>query len=155
MSTTKLPTHNSTTARLILTRTADRTLAFPTAWVSEIFQADRNQVLPMPFYSALVLGVLHHNSQVVPLVLGDRLLGNSATTLKETLTVIQLSRAANPLAGVGIIVEQLLGSNQVNEMDVEDPTDETTMSAKDQTILFKTDLIPEALWQPQRWRMPS
>jgi chemotaxis signal transduction protein len=155
MSTSLLPTHGTTATRLILTRVANVTLAFPTTWVSEIFQADRKQVLPMPFYSALVLGVLHHNSQVVPLIVGDRLLGNSGTPLKETLTIIQLSRAASALAGVGIIVEQLLGSNQASEMDIEEPADETAMSAKSQTILFKTDLIPDALWQPQRWRMPS
>lgn len=154
MSTTKLPIHESTAARLILTRTADLTLAFPTAWVSEIFQADRKQVLPMPFYSALVLGVLHHNSHVVPLVLGNRLLGNLAP-LKETLTVIQLGRAAGELAGVGIVVEQLLGSNQSHEINAVHSTDGIATVTKDQTIVFNADLIPETLWQPQRWRMPS
>jgi chemotaxis signal transduction protein len=155
MSTSLHPTHDATATRLILTRVANVTLAFPTTWVSEIFQADRKQVLPMPFYGALVLGVLHHNSQVVPLIMGDRLLGDSGATLKETLTVIQLSRAARALAGVGIIVEQLLGSHQVNEINFGETSGETAVSPKDQTILFKTDLIPEALWQPQRWRTPS
>lgn len=154
MSITMLPTSTATSTRLILTRVADVTLAFPTAWVSEIFQADHKQVLPMPFYSALVLGVLHYNSQVVPLVLGDRLLRNSGAMLKETLTVIQLGRAAGELAGVGIVVEQLLGSNQAHEIDL-GQSNGTAISAKGQTILFTADLIPETLWQPQRWQMPS
>jgi chemotaxis signal transduction protein len=155
MSTTILPTHDSTATRLILTRVADVTLAFPTAWVSEIFQADRKQVLPMPFYSALVLGVLHHNSQVVPLVLGDRLFGNLSAPLKETLTVIQLGRAAGELVGVGIVVEQLLGSKQAHEIESVRSANGTATVAKDQTIVFNAELIPETLWQPQCWRMPS
>lgn len=155
MSTTMPPTCDSTAARLILTRVADVMLAFPTTWVSEIFQADRKQVLPMPFYSALVLGVLHYNSQVVPLVLGDRLLGNPGVMLKETLTVIQLGRAAGELTGVGIVVEQLLGSNQSNEIDFEDLTGGTATAAKGQTIIFNTDLMPETLWQPQRWQLST
>ena len=155
MSTPLLPTHDATNTRLILTRVADITLAFPSAWVSEIFQADRKQVLPMPFYGALVLGVLHHNSQVVPLLLGDRLFGNPATALKETLMVIQLSQAAGELAGVGIIVEQLLGSNQTSEVTFDSLPNGSATPAKGQTILFNADLIPQALWQPQRWRMSS
>lgn len=155
MSTTLLPIHDATNTRLILTRVADITLAFPAAWISEIFQADRKQVLPMPFYGALVLGVLHHNSQVVPLLLGDRLLGNPATSLKETLTVIQLSRTARELAGIGIIVEQLLGSNQASEVASDRLPNGSATPSKGQTLLFNADLIPEALWQPQRWRMSS
>jgi chemotaxis signal transduction protein len=155
MSTMKPPTHDSTAVRLIITRTADLTLAFPTAWVSEIFQADRKQVLPMPFYSALVLGVLHHNSQVVPLIVGDRLFGNLSAPLKETLTIIQLSRAAGALAGIGIVVEQLLGSNQTHEIDAARSTNSTATVTTDQTIVFNAALIPEILWQPQRWKMHS
>jgi chemotaxis protein histidine kinase CheA len=151
MSTTLPPT--ATTTRLILTRVADKTLAFPTTWVSEIFQTDRKQVLPMPFYGPLMLGMLHHNSQVVPLILGDRLLGNLSATVKETLTVIKLSRTVNELAGVGIVVEQLLGSNQANEMDFAHSI--TAPDAKGQTIVFNADLIPKTLWQPQRWKMSS
>jgi chemotaxis protein histidine kinase CheA len=153
MSTTLPPT--ATNTRLILTRVADQTLAFPSTWVSEIFQTDRKQVLPMPFYGPLMLGMLHHNSQVVPLILGDRLLGNPSATVKEVLTVIQLSRTVNELVGVGIVVEQILGSTQVDEIEFVRSINATATDAKGQTIIFNTDLIPEALWQPQRWKIPS
>lgn len=138
-------------SRLILTQVAGMTLAFPTPWVAEILRPERARVLPLPFYDALLLGLLHHNGHVISLVAGDRLLNSPATTLKETLMVIQLSPAAGALANVGIVVDRLLGSRQASQVDLVYPEKGSGITPGDKTLLFNADLVPESVWQPLRW----
>jgi chemotaxis signal transduction protein len=141
----------TTSSRLLFTQVGDTTLAFPTTWVSEIFQAERKRVLPLPFYSAQILGILHQNGQVISLIAGDRLLQGTPMALKETLLVVQLSQAAGAFANVGIVVEHLLGSNHSSEMDLKDLAQGNDNKADCKTILFNAELLPEMPWQPQRW----
>jgi chemotaxis signal transduction protein len=136
------PSLESLQNRCILTKVGQQQLVFPSQWVGEILLIDRSQVLNLPFYDRSLLGIVHHNGNIVPLLSAHRLLAETVSQdarfkpLKETLTAIQLNPTASGLAGVGIVVDQVIGSltsEQVNEQR-----------------LFQLSDIPSQLWQP-RW----
>ena len=129
-------------SRYLLTQVGQQQLIFPSLWVSEIMLIERSQVLNLPFYDRTLLGVVHHNGNIVPLLSAHRLLVETLSqdgrlkALRETLTAIQLNPAASGLAGVGIVVDQVIGSltrDQIGEQR-----------------LFQLSDLPGHLWQP-RW----
>jgi hypothetical protein len=101
--------------RYILAKAGDRTVTFPDVLVSEIIMVDRNAILALPFYEAAIVGVIHHQATIMPLLLLRLLIGEQRALITESLTVVRLSKAANdlnqqPMSGVGIIVDRVIGS---------------------------------------------
>ncbi len=101
--------------RYILAKAGDRTVTFPDVLVSEIIMVDRNAILALPFYEAAMVGVIHHQATIMPLLLLRLLIGEQRALITESLTVVRLSKAANelnqqPMSGVGIIVDRVTGS---------------------------------------------
>jgi chemotaxis signal transduction protein len=135
--------------RYILTQVERLTLVFPAVWVAEIIRLDRSQILDLPFYAPLLLGVVNHNAQITPLIAAARLLETSAPfNLQERLMVIRLNEAAGKIANVGIVVDRAIGSSTRQEL----PPDlfaSSTINAE--LVLMRHELIPADLWQPQRW----
>ncbi|NMF60782.1 chemotaxis protein CheW [Pseudanabaena yagii] len=101
--------------RYILAKAGDRTVTFPDVLVSEIIMVDRNAILALPFYEAEIVGVIHHQATIMPLLLLRLLIGEQRALITESLTVVRLSKAANelnqqPMSGVGIVVDRVIGS---------------------------------------------
>jgi chemotaxis signal transduction protein len=135
--------------RFILTQVERFTLVFPAVWVAEILRLDRSQILDLPFYDPLLLGIVNHNAQITPLIAAARLLDTSAPfSLKERLMVIRLNDAAGKIANVGVVVDRAISSSTRQELppDLFKPSTIIT-----EMVLMRPELIPANLWQPQRW----
>jgi len=156
--------------RYILAKVGDRTVTFPDLLVSEIIIIDRSAILALPFYTTAIVGVIHHQAQVMPLLLLQLLLEERSALIKESLTVVRLSKLADDLAddlsnqhlsGVGIIVDRVIGSLTTDEYQggdflapsqgdrsnlISDATSETKVSTKkiNQTVanIRETEYTP-------------
>lgn len=64
--------------RYIVAKVGDRTVNFPDTLVSEIIIIDRNAIVALPFYETAIIGVMHHQANVMPLLLLRLLMGNNA-----------------------------------------------------------------------------
>jgi chemotaxis signal transduction protein len=135
--------------RFILTEVDRSTLVFPAEWVAEIWRIDRTEILELPFYDSLLVGIVHHHGSIVPLVAAARLL-ELTFTLRERLLVVRLNETAGKLANVGIIVDRAIGSSN---RDLLPPSIfEPAVDLYAETILLDPATISPDLWQPQRWR---
>jgi chemotaxis signal transduction protein len=135
--------------RFISTQVERFTLVFPAVWVAEIVRLDRSQILDLPFYDPLLLGIVNHNAQITPLIAAARLLETiEPFSLKEKLMVVRLNQSAGSLANIGVVVDRSIGSYTRQELPPElfEPNE-----IDSNILLMRPELIPANLWQPQRW----
>lgn len=144
--------------RYILTHVGQQQILFASEWVAEILLVDRSQILVLPFYDPSLLGIIHYHSQMIVLVAIGQILAE-ATVMRETLSVVQLSAAADRLAGVGIVVDRASDHQLRDQLSpaLFDPNSTTAtpdhQSHPPQPVqIFHPGLLPDHLWQPQRWR---
>ncbi|WP_299416167.1 chemotaxis protein CheW [Acaryochloris sp. IP29b_bin.148] len=136
--------------RYILTQVGSWVLVLPTRWVTEILRVQRSRILALPFYSAPLIGVTHHNSHILPLVSAYQVLQTEEANLRETSTIIHLSEAAGSLQNVGLVVDKALGSKS-REM-LPDALFETTALHPEGTagmVCLQNDWFSPDLWHPQ------
>jgi chemotaxis signal transduction protein len=127
------------THQYIVARVGSRRLAFPQAWVAGLLLVERSQVLTLPFYHSAILGVVHHQGNLVPLVQLQYLVEGVSGQLREVFNVVQLTHPAD-LAGVGLVIDQILG--RFSEARI----------AADSTIEpLQPEILDKSLCQPQRW----
>ncbi len=134
--------------RFILTEVERLTLVFPAVWVAEILRIERTQILDLPFYNPLLVGIINYSSRIVPLIAAAKLLDLASFSLRERLLVVRLNETAGKLANVGIVVDRAIGSTtrDLLPQSLFDP-DLTT----DRMSLIQPASLPIGLWQPQRW----
>jgi chemotaxis signal transduction protein len=132
--------------RFISTEVAGFTLLFPAIWVAEILRIDRSQVLDLPFYDPLLVGVVHNSGHIIPLIAAARLLKLSQFSLSERAIVIRLDSTAGSLATIGVIVDRAIGS--INRQDLP-PEIFSTSSPVNNMLLMRPDLVPANLWKPR------
>lgn len=132
--------------RYLLSWIGQQRLVIPSQWVSEIIVVERTCILPLPFYDSMLLGVVHHEGQIVPLIT----LWNSpiqfaqAQRFRETLSAIRLGAAVGELAGVGLVVDQISGTlthEQLMQLQ--------QSSASMPVQLFQPEAISPRIWHPQ------
>jgi CheW-like domain len=151
-----LPISAIATERFLLAQIEQLTLIVSSGLVAEILLIERSRILPLPFYNPVILGCLHHAGKIVPLVATDRQLSIRRTSsTQEILTVVRLSESAEHLAGVGLIVDKVLGSQsgdrlpaEIFDSDVYFPATESDAPMK----LFSPQLLNSEIFVPQRWR---
>jgi chemotaxis signal transduction protein len=147
--TQPIPEQTLLADRYILTQVERLTLVFPAVWVAEIIRLDRSQILDLPFYDPLLLGIVNHNAQITPLIAAARLLETAEPfNLKERLMVIRLNEAAGKIANIGIVVDRAIGSSTRQELP---PDLFASSTITTELVLMRHELIPTHLWQPQRW----
>lgn len=168
--------------RYIVAKVGDRSVTFPDTLVSEIMIIDRNAIVALPFYETAIIGVTHHQANVMPLLLLRLLIGEQRTLITESLTVVGLSKLANDfgyknLGGVGVIVDRVISSLTIeehqdqhrNSSDVDQQTfpedtdanytkkiSQTVANIKENEytpIEIILSSIPSHIWQPQRWQI--
>ncbi len=141
--------------RFILARLEQITLVFPSTEVAEILLIGRSQILALPFYNLAVLGIIHHNGQIMPLISLRQIMGFPPGHNVETLTVIRLKDAAGDLADVGLVVDMTLGMRSSDQLPpdlfkTERLPDLTNSQSK--MRLFQPEMLASHLWQPRRWQ---
>jgi chemotaxis signal transduction protein len=132
--------------RFILTQVERQTLVFPATWVAEILRIDRSQILDLPFYDDLLLGVANYNGQIIPLIIGARLLQLEHSS-PERLVVVRLNETASRLENVGIVVDRAIGSATRDEL----PSELFITNSADDLVMMRSLLVPIRLWQPKYW----
>lgn len=136
--------------RYILTQVGSQLIAFPVQWVAEILVIERSSILPLPFYSPMVLGVVHHQGKIIPLIQAPQggIIKQTAASrpMKESLSVVHLNAVVRPLAHVGLVVDQVLSSLSPDQI-----TPETATSTASPIRPFQPDDIPPTVWQPRNW----
>ena len=137
--------------RFILTQVEGYTLVFPATWVAEIMQIDRSQILHLPFYDSLLVGIVSYNSQTIPLIAGARLLEVEHFAISQRSIVVRLDRAAGKLENVGIVVDRAIGSCYRAEL----PLDLFTANRSGAMVMMRSSLVPTSLWQPQYWSVKN
>jgi chemotaxis signal transduction protein len=168
--------------RYIVVKVGDRLITFPDVLVSEIMIVERNAILALPFYETAIVGVIHHQANVMPLLLLRILMGEQRALITESLTVVRLSKVVDDLnvknlGGVGLIVDRVIGSLTIDEyknLDLksnDEELDQLPLSADltvDQKKINQTVAnikeneytpieiillsLPTHIWQPQRWQ---
>jgi hypothetical protein len=133
--------------RFILTQVERLTLVFPATWVAEILRIDRAQILDLPFYDPLMVGIANYNGQITPLIAAARLLEIKNFSLPERLVVVRLNQAAGKLENVGLIVDRAIGSRMREEL----PPDLFTSEHSGEMVMMRSHLVPTSLWEPQYW----
>ncbi|WOD39648.1 chemotaxis protein CheW [Nodosilinea sp. E11] len=122
-----------------LTQVGSRQLAFPATEIAEVMLVERSQILSLPFYQPGLLGVVHVQGQLVPLVTLQLLLEGVSGVTREVFNAVQLN-TSSPLAGIALVIDQLVGNCTAEQL------------AQDSTIEpFNPDIVPAELWQPRRW----
>ncbi|MBD1868938.1 chemotaxis protein CheW [Leptolyngbya sp. FACHB-671] len=155
---TELTTSPSLQDRYILTQVGDQQFAFPSVCVAEILLIERSQILALPFYDAAILGVVHNHGRIVPLVEIQRLFKKTSGLMRETVNVVQLSQETEHLAGIGIVVDQILDNRSPGQL----PDDMLSVAAsklsgtvsppvQGSIQLFRPELLSDRLWTPQYW----
>lgn len=137
--------------RYILTHAGTQQLAFPAQWVAEILLVERSQILVLPFYDPMLLGVIHHHGQIVPLVSIWQALAGAVAPTRETLCIVQLSQDAGRLSGIGIVVDRASDTCMRDALSNPDALQPEALS-REPIQFFQPQLVSDYLWKPQRWQ---
>jgi CheW-like domain len=134
--------------RFILTQIAHLTLVLPAIWVTEIIRIDRSQILDLPFYDPLLVGIADRHGRIVPLIATDRLLAVDPRSLSERVVVVLLEdRGDREVGNFGLIVDRAIGSSTRQELPPALFTDHRAGSM----VMMRSDLVPTNIWQPKYW----
>lgn len=123
----------------ILTQVGMGQVAFPADFVAGILRVERSQILMLPFYPDVVLGIVHHQGQLVTLATLQHLLEGTPAQSREVFNAVQLSEATRS-PGLGLIIDKLLGN-----------CTEDQVSNDSRVSLFQPEILDTALWEPRRW----
>lgn len=139
--------------RFILVQLDEVKLLFSTNLVMEILIIEANKLLLLPFYPQGVLGCVQNRGQIIPLISLYHLLWGKAQLSKEKLKIVRLNENAGTLRGVGIVVDQLLGSQDSEQfLPFLDNCDSLETLKQQKMGIFNPKLIPEHLWHPNHWQ---
>lgn len=141
--------------RFILVGLNELTFVFPAILITEILIIERSKILNLPFYSQAILGCVHHAGKIIPLVSLRHVVNGTESVTGENALVVLLNSGAGELAGVGIVIDRVVGSSFRdrlpsnlfdNNLSVESTNTDTKMR------LFRPETIASHIWQLQRWR---
>ena len=122
-------------ARYLIALVKEQKIAFSASLVREILVFQKGQILQLPFYDRSLVGVVHHQNQIIPLVSGRSIFLEETNKFSPTiLTVVRLNKLGQHLTGVGIVVDRMVESLSQPELTGEQ--------------LFQLTDIPQHIWQP-------
>ncbi|MBE9171158.1 chemotaxis protein CheW [Pleurocapsales cyanobacterium LEGE 06147] len=143
-----------TEERFILVALNELTFVFPATLIAEILIIERSKILNLPFYSQAVLGCVHHVGKIIPLVSLRHVVNGSGNITGENAIVVLLNPMAGELAGVGIVIDKVLGSSFRDRLppNLFDTDCSFNSASTDTKIrLFQPETIASHTWQLQRW----
>lgn len=134
--------------RYILTQVGHQQIGFPSQWVAEIMLIEQSQILNLPFYDSRLVGVVHHQGNIIPLVtLQFAYSVSQRPRIRETLIAIRLSQSVSQLSGVGLIVEKVIGSISQEQLSANEY--QATEASNPPIEVFQPEKIPPSIWQPR------
>jgi len=138
---------NTSYGRYILAGLDRVTLVFGDVLVSEIVVIERSYLLPFPFFASSMLGVVHHQGVVIPLLSLRRALLDKNALVPENLTVVRLSHELPQLAGAGLVVDRVISSILPEQYA------ELAKTSANEYLRLEDLLprLPSTLWEPYRW----
>jgi hypothetical protein len=145
--TTATTTTDVLYSRYILAGLEQLIVVFGDALVVEIIVVERSYILPFPFFSSSMLGVIHHQGVVIPLLSLKRALLDKNALMPENLTVVRLSNELPQLAGAGIVVDRVL-SSMLSEQYTKLAESSGNTYVRLENLLPR---LPGTLWEPYRW----
>lgn len=128
----------------ILTQIGQTELAFPSQWVDEVLILSRAQVYTLPFYSAAFMGMVHHQGVIVPLMrVPEELLPEAEghEFKRSSFRAIRLNHRVGQFAGVGIVVDAIKGTKDLEQLAAESTS----------IRMFDPAVLKAEGCQPQRW----
>jgi chemotaxis signal transduction protein len=134
--------------RYLLSQVGQQFLAFVSAWVAEIMVVEPSKVLALPFYDPMLLGIVHGEGKIMPLVIPEasRQTARRYRT-KENLTTIRLGASVGLLNGVGIIVDRIIGTVSQEQLSTR-----MQATATESIQIFHLEDIPPTIWQPRFYK---
>lgn len=120
--------------RYLIALVKDFKIAFSATLVKEILLFKRSQILELPFYNHSLIGVVHHQNQIIPLISGRGIFLEENKFAPTTLTVVRLDSSGQQLTGVGVVVDRMAESISRQELDREH--------------IFQLTDVPQHIWQP-------
>lgn len=121
--------------RYLIALVKEQKIAFSATLVREILLLGRSQVLQLPFYDRSLIGVVHHQNQIIPLVSGRSIFLEETNKFSQTtFTTVRLNELGQQLTGVGVVVDRMVESISRSELT--------------QEHLFQLTDIPQHIWQP-------
>jgi chemotaxis signal transduction protein len=131
-------------SQYLLTQVEHQKIAIASLWIEDVFILDRDQILPIPFYGTPLLGLTHHQGQVVPLLATQFLLADSSqkALMRDQMRVIRLNATTGSLMGIGLVVEQILGYVSPEQLQ----------EFRSTILTLQLEAIPPQIWHPDRWR---
>jgi hypothetical protein len=135
--------------RFILTQITELehqfTLVFPATWVTEILRVDHAQILALPFYNPLLVGIIDRDGEITPLIAAARLLDLVPSYLSDRLMVVRLNKSSEMLGNIGVIVDRFIGTVTRQEL----PPDLFTAHRAGELVMMRSTLVPIDSWQPK------
>ena len=120
--------------RYLIALVKDFKIAFSATLIREILLFQRSQILQLPFYNRSLIGVVHHQNQIIPLVSAQSIFLEENKFLQTTFTTVRLGQSGQQLTGVGVVVDRMVKSISQQELTEEH--------------LFQLTDIPKNIWQP-------
>jgi chemotaxis signal transduction protein len=138
----QIPQNITLEERYLVALVGEQKIAFSASWVQEILLIPRSRILELPFYDSSLLGIVHHQNQIVPLISGQKIFLNKIQQISQaTLTAVRLNQLGQHLTGVGVVVDRMVESLSAQEL---------SLQPKLQLTEFQFSDIPQHIWQPQR-----
>ncbi|WAL61902.1 chemotaxis protein CheW [Thermocoleostomius sinensis] len=134
--------------RYLITQIEHQQFAFPLNWVADLILIEQSQILSLPFYGPMLLGVLHYRGEVVPLVVAPLTPFTDIATVarrlrtKHTVTAVRLNQSVGKLAGIGIVVDRVI--ERMSSVPASVPAIEPPSLR-----VFQLEDIPASIWQPR------
>lgn len=130
-----LPTPDLKQVRYLIALVKEQKIAFSTSLVREILVFQKGQILQLPFYDRSLVGVVHHQNQIIPLVSGRSIFLEETNKFSPTIfTAVRLNELGQHLTGVGVVVDRMVESISQPELTGEQ--------------VFQLTDIPQHIWQP-------
>jgi chemotaxis signal transduction protein len=122
--------------RYLITLVGQEKLAFPAHWLKEILIIERKKILVLPFYNSLLLGVINHHNQIIPLISVAAILGQQVKSdlFPQNLITLRFNESVEKLGGVGVVVDELKGNLTEAELD--------------QERILQFSNLPSDIWEP-------
>jgi chemotaxis signal transduction protein len=132
-------------SQYLLTQVESQKIAIASRWIEDVFILERDQILPMPFYGTHLLGLTHHQNQVVPLLATQFLVTESGqksqSLMRDQMRVIRLNEVTGSLMGIGLVVDQILGYVSPEQLQ----------EFRSTLLTLQLEAIPPQFWRPNRW----
>jgi chemotaxis signal transduction protein len=137
--------------RYVLASLGNLNIVCPDVFVAEIMIVERSELLPIPFFDRAILGLVHHQGLIVPLVSLKRALLKDKVLVPERITVVRLSDEIEAISGAGLVVDRVISSissKQYEQMQVANAKSSQFEYMRLESLLPH---LGQTIWEPQRW----